>query len=276
LLKKLDDYSSDLIEVKAFTNVWDNNILDLIIPWRDIYLKQVIKSVELNWEVKNLSHADANLVLTVWAYKTKQTSLWSITPKVEEYIAEVTKNVKWVHLEYSWDVADMQNSMKDLLSAFGIWIILMFSVLVLHFGNFRQPFLVLSVIPFLFIWAIFSLTLLWLPLSFPAQLGMFGLMWVWVNDAILLIERYNNEKDSGKKYNSNDDLILDVIRARFKPVLLTTLTTVMWLLTLAVKDELWWSLAVAFIWGLLLGTFIILVYIPSMLKWGLVRKNNSK
>ncbi len=276
LLKKLDDYSSDLIEVKAFTQVWNNNILDLIIPWRDIYLKQVIKSVKLNWEVKNLSHADANLVLTVWAYKTKQTSLWSITPKIEDFIANVSKNVKWVHLEYSWDVADMQNSMKDLLSAFGIWIILMFSVLVLHFGNFRQSFLVLSVIPFLFIWAIFSLTLLWLPLSFPAQLGMFGLMWVWVNDAILLIERYNNEKDSGKKYNSNDDLILDVVRARFKPVLLTTLTTVLGLMTLALKDELWWSLAVAFIWGLLLWTFIILVYIPAMLKWGLVRTDRKK
>jgi HAE1 family hydrophobic/amphiphilic exporter-1 len=70
-------------------------------------------------------------------------------------------------------------------------------------------------------------------------------------------------------------LILEVIKARFKPVLLTTITTVLGLLTLAIKDELWWSLAVAFIWGLLLGTFIILVYIPAMLKWGLVRKNNS-
>jgi multidrug efflux pump subunit AcrB len=42
-------------------------------------------------------------------------------------------------------------------------------------------------------------------------------------------------------------LILDVIRARFKPVMLTTLTTVLGLLTLALKDELWGSLAVAFI-----------------------------
>jgi multidrug efflux pump subunit AcrB len=57
--------------------------------------------------------------------------------------------------------------------------------------------------------------------------------------------------------------------------MLTTLTTVLGLLTLALKDELWGSLAVAFIWGLLLGTFIILVYIPAMIKWGLVRKNSK-
>ncbi len=273
ILKRLDDYSSDLIEVKAFTKIYWLNILDILIPWRDIYVKDLIKSVKLKWEVKSLTHSDWKLVLNIWAYKTKETSLWSVTPLIEEYIDVVSKSVDGIRLEYAWDVKDMQNSMTDLMKAFWVWIILMFSVLVLHFGNFRQPFLVLSVIPFLFIWAILLLTITWLPFSFPAQLGMFWLMWVWVNDAILLIERYNNEKKSNKKYINNDELILDVIRARFKPVLLTTLTTVLWLTTLAIKDALWWSLAIAFIWGLLVWTFIILVYIPAMLKWGLVRNN---
>ncbi len=271
LLKRLDDYSSDLIDVKAYTKIDWNNILDIIVPWRDIYIKDLIKKVKIWWEVKNISHSDWDLVLNVWAYKTKETSLWEVTPFVEKYINDISKNISWVHLKYAWDVKDMQNSMKDLLRAFWIWIILMFSVLVLHFWNFRQAFLVLSVIPFLFIWAVLLLTIIWLPFSFPAQLWMFGLMWVWVNDAILLIERFNNEKDSWKKYKDNDELILNIVKSRFKPVLLTTLTTVLGLLTLAVKDALWWSLAVAFIWGLLLGTFIILVYIPAMLKWGLIR-----
>ncbi len=268
LLKKLDDYGSDLVEVKAFTELNNNNILDIIIPWRDIYLKDLVKDIKVNWELKSISHNKWKLILNVWAYKTKKTSLWSVTPYIEEYVGEIQKEIPNVSLDYAWDVKDMQNSMKDLGKAFLLWIILMFSVLVLHFGNFRQPFLVLSVIPFLFIWAIFALTLLWLPFSFPAQLGMFWLMWVWVNDAILLIERYNNEKDSSKKYKNSNELILDVIRARFKPVLLTTLTTVLWLMTLAVKDELWGSLAVAFIGWLFLWTFIILVYIPAMLRWG--------
>jgi multidrug efflux pump subunit AcrB len=48
-----------------------------------------------------------------------------------------------------------------------------------------------------------------------------------VNDAILLIERYNNEKSQKNKYKNSDELILDIIRARFKPVLLTTITTVL-------------------------------------------------
>ena len=275
LLKKLDDYSSDLVDVKAFTRLSNINILDIMIPWRDIYLNQVIKSVKLNWEVKNLNHINWKLVLKIWAYKNKETSLWNVIPLIEENISEIQKEISSVHLEYAWDVADMQNSMTDLIKAFGIWIILMFSVLVLHFGNFRQAFLVLSVIPFLFIWAVLMLTIVWLPFSFPAQLGIFWLIWVWVNSAILLIERYNNEKEQKNKYKNNDELILDVIRARFKPVLLTTMTTVLWLTTLALKDELWWSLAMAFIWWLLLGTFIILIYIPAMLMWGMVRKDKN-
>ena len=275
LLKKLDDYSSDLVDVKAFTRLSNINILDIMIPWRDIYLNQVIKSVKLNWEVKNLNHINWKLVLKIWAYKNKETSLWNVIPLIEENISEIQKEISSVHLEYAWDVADMQNSMTDLIKAFGIWIILMFSVLVLHFGNFRQAFLVLSVIPFLFIWAVLMLTIVWLPFSFPAQLGIFWLIWVWVNSAILLIERYNNEKEQKNKYKNNDELILDVVRARFKPVLLTTMTTVLWLTTLALKDELWWSLAMAFIWWLLLGTFIILIYIPAMLMWGMVRKDKN-
>jgi len=275
LLKKLDDYSSDLIEVKAFTNIWNNNILDIMVPGRDIYLKQLIKDIKLNSEVKNLNHSDGKLILNVGAYKTKETSLGSITPKIEETVEKYKTEIEGVNMEYAWDVKDMQNSMKDLGKAFVVWILLMFSVLVLHFGRFKQAFLVLSVIPFLFIGAILLLTIVGLPFSFPAQLGMFWLMWVGVNDAILLIERYNEEKKRNK-YNDNNELILDVVRARFKPVLLTTLTTVLWLMTLAIKDELWGSLAIAFIGGLLLGTFIILVYIPAMLKWGLIRDGNKK
>jgi multidrug efflux pump len=274
LLKKLDDYSSDLIEIKAYTKVWENNVLDIMIPGRDIYLRQLIRDIDLTGEVKNLNHSDSKLILNIWAYKTKETSLWSITPKIEESIDRVSKNIDWVYLEYAWDVQDMQNSMTDLMKAFFIWIIFMFSVLVLHFWNFRQPFLVLSVIPFLFIWAFILLIVTWLPFSFPAQLWLFGLMWVWVNSAILLIERYNEETKLWKFKNDNK-LILHVIKSRFKPVLLTTLTTILWLSTLAIKDDLWWSLAVAFIWWLMLWTMIILIYIPAMLKWWTIRREKN-
>ena len=278
-IKKLDDFSDDLVDVKGylmFNDKWSNNIKDsnesimnIRIPWRDIYLRELVSSLTLLPEVKSIWHTDWKLILNIGAFKTKETSLWNITPVIEEIVENEQKNIKWVNFWYSWDVQDMQNSMIDLWKAFALWIILMFSVLVLHFWNFKQPLLVMSVIPLLFIGAFLLLALLGYPFSFPAQLWMFWLMWVWVNDAILLIERYNEIKK--RSFDNDDSLILEVIKTRLKPVFLTTLTTVLWLITLAIKDEMWWSLAVAFMGWLLVWTLIILVYIPAMLRWGLYR-----
>lgn len=283
-IKKLDDFSDELVDVKWFLtfNSWEENIKDsnesimnIRIPWRDIYLRELVANITLLPEVKSIWHIDWKLVLNIWAYKTKETSLWNVTPKIEEFIELEKPNTPGVNFGYAWDVKDMQNSMKDLWKAFALWMMLMFSVLVLHFWNFRQPLLVMSVIPLLFIWAFLLLAIIWYPFSFPAQLWMFWLMWVWVNWAILLIESYNSLREKNK-YTNHDTLLLEVIKSRLKPILLTTVTTILWLIILAIKDELWWSLSVAFMWWLMVWTFIILVYIPAMLRWWLYMKDNKK
>jgi len=114
-----------------------------------------------------------------------------------------------------------------------------------------------------------------IPFGFAAQLGMFGLIWVGVNNAILLIERYNDLQINNEKWivnNNIDSILLETVKSRLKPVFLTTLTTVLWLITLALKDALWWSLALSFMGWLIVWTIITLVYIPAVIK--LVRKNN--
>ena len=267
-LKKLNDYGDDLVDVKAYIfNKTDKlSLLNMQIPGRNIYLKQIVKQIKLKPEIKKISHVNWKLVLNVWAYKTKTTSLGEITSQIEKIVEQQRKTMPQITMSYGWDVKDMKNSAVDLLKAFVLGIILMFSVLVLHFGNFRQPFLVLSVIPLLLIWAFWTLFFAWYTFSFAAQLGMFGLMWVWVNDAILLIERFNETKKNTTK--NIDQILLDVVHARLKPVLMTTITTILGLMTLILKDELWGWLALAFAGWLMVGTMIILVYIPAMLKWG--------
>jgi multidrug efflux pump subunit AcrB len=168
----------------------------------------------------------------------------------------------------------------------------------------------------LFIGAWWLLILFQIPFGFAAQLGMFGLIWVGVNNAILLIERYNeiwglkrnkrSEENWGRKrskkgevwrgseevwresritgFDKQDcrikgqdsringadveikkEILLEVVKSRLKPVFLTTLTTVLGLVTLALKDDLWWSLALSFMWGLIVWTLITLIYIPAVL-----------
>ena len=275
-ISKLNDFWKDIIPVKGYTMLnWDSKNIDLnsiLIPGTNIYLWQVVKSIKLEPEIKYYKHLDGTLVLKIEAYKQPDVVLWDVTKQIEKIVSK-DKNIK---LYYAADIKDMKNSMKDLWMAFGVWILLMFAVLVLNFGNYKQPLIIFSALPLLFIWAFLLLMLAQIPFGFAAQLGMFGLIWVGVNNAILLIERYNELKMSQMrnsdeirweiKVNSKDEILKETVRSRIKPVFLTTLTTILWLITLAVKDALWGSLALSFMWWLMVWTIITLIYIPAMLK----------
>ena len=309
-VSNISDVYKDIIPVTAYTIFSDSwfNLHSLIIPGTNVYLSSIVKKIVLKPEIKYYRHLDWRLVLKIEAYKKPGFSLWPITKKINEIIWK-EKNIT---LTYASDVKDMKKSMKDLWFAFLVWIFLMFMVLVLNFENYKQSLIVFSIIPLLFVGAFLFLMLFNLPFGFPAQLGMFGLIWVWVNNAILLIDRYNalqvnsekwtminkwvvnsekwivienwkiggNEKldfeqasetsfqSSGNHQLKSSDisLLLEVVKSRLMPVFLTTLTTVLGLITLAVKDALWGSLALSFMGWLILGTFITLIYIPVMLK----------
>ncbi len=262
-ISSLSNFWKDIIPVKGYIIAQNSQKLDyshLIIPWTNIYVSQVVKSIKIKPDIKYYKHLDGTLVINIQSYKDPKTTLWDITKQINNII----KKFPQIKLTYASDVKDMKQSMKDLGFAFLVWIFLMFAVLVLNFENYKYSLIVFSIIPLLFIWAFWLLIVFHLPFGFPAQLWMFGLIWVWVNDAILLIERYQELKKWNKKMKDID--FLDVVKTRIKPVFLTTLTTVLWLATLAVKDALWWSLALAFMGGLIVWTFINLVYIPFMLK----------
>ena len=267
-ISQLSDVGKDIIPVVGYTIFsWNNLNLDsMIIPGTNIYLSQVVKKVTINPEVKYYKHLEWKLVLQIEAYKTPNATLWEITNEVQKII----KKFPQVSLTYASDVKDMKQSMTDLRNAFIVGIFLMFAVLVLNFGNYRQPLIVFSIIPLLFIWAFWLLIVFELPFGFPAQLGMFGLIWVGVNNAILLIERYNELIAQVKAEEwiviNKEKVLLEVVKSRLKPVFLTTLTTVLGLVTLAIKDALWGSLALSFMWGLIVGTLITLIYIPAVLR----------
>ena len=251
----------DIIPIQSYINFsWENIDFDsMIIPWTNVYFSEIIKSINLNPDVRYYIHLDGKPVLNISAYKKPDALLWPITTQIQK-VVEKDKNIQ---LYYASDIKDMKQSWKDLWIAFMVGIFLMFAVLVLNFSNYFYPLVIFSIIPLLFIGAFALLLLFDIPFGFAAQLGMFGLIWVWVNDAILLLERYEELK---KTWNNKNEILIKTVLSRLLPVFLTTLTTVLWLATLVVKDALWGSLALSFMGGLALWTFIVLLYIPAVLK----------
>lgn len=145
--------------------------------------------------------------------------------------------------------------------ALGAAFFLVFGILALLFGNYRQPFIIMFSVPFALSGAFLGFFYANMDLSFPAMVGMISLIGIAVNDAIVLVETMNARHREG----------LPVARAaaagaadRLRPILSTTLTTIVGLLPLALSDKLWEPLCFAIIFGLLMATFVSVLVIPCL------------
>ena len=140
-------------------------------------------------------------------------------------------------------------------------IFLVFAVLVLQFGSYTQPLIIILTIPFALIGALFGFFWLNLPFSFPAAIGVIALTGIVVNDAIVMVETMNERRKQG----------LDVRHAaafgvsdRLRPILTTSITTVVGLIPLAFSDAQWFPLCMAIIFGLMSATLIALLVVPGL------------
>jgi len=123
--------------------------------------------------------------------------------------------------------------------------------------------IILMTIPLALIGVFPGLLLLNLPLSFPGMIGIVALAGIVVNNAIILIDKINTNRNDGM---TMDDAIVDAGASRFEPIILTTITTLSGLLPLALTEPIWSSLGFAIIFGLLFSTILTLIVIPLLYK----------
>ena len=140
-------------------------------------------------------------------------------------------------------------------------IFLVFSVLVLQFGSYTQPLIIIMTIPFALIGSLLGFFFLGLSFSFPAVIGVIALTGIVVNDAIVMVETMNERRRQG----------LDVRHAaalgasdRLRPILTTSVTTIVGLIPLALTNATWFPLCMTIILGLVSATFIALLVIPGL------------
>ena len=140
-------------------------------------------------------------------------------------------------------------------------IFLVFSVLVLQFGSYTQPVIIILTIPFALIGTIFGYVLLNLPFSFPAAIGIISLTGIVVNNAIVMVDTMNERRRQG--YDVRHAAALGA-SDRLRPIVTTSFTTVIGLLPLALSDAKWFPLCMAIIFGLLSATLIALLVVPGL------------
>ena len=160
---------------------------------------------------------------------------------------------------------EMETSMNSLYLALGLAIFLVYIVMASQFESIIHPFVIIFTIPLALIGVILTLFVLNIPLSIVVFLGMIMLAGIVVNNAIVLVDYINQLRARGME---KMQAIAEAGKVRLRPILMTTSTTVLGLLPMALGfgdgAEIRTPMAITVIVGLIASTVLTLVVIPTV------------
>jgi multidrug efflux pump subunit AcrB len=149
---------------------------------------------------------------------------------------------------------------NDMMIAGAVAMLLIMLSLLYLFNSFRETFMMMSVIPFAFLGVLIGHFLLGLNLSMPSIIGMLGLSGVVINDGIIMVMNLKKAK--------NMDEIFYYASKRFRPIILTSITTLIGLSSLVFfptgQAAIFQPMAIALAFGLAWGTVLNLLYLPVL------------
>jgi len=159
--------------------------------------------------------------------------------------------------------AEMQESFRSMMFTLAMAVFLVYLVMASQFESLLHPFVILFTIPLALVGAIWSLWLTGTTLSVVAFIGLIMLAGIVVNNAIVLVDLINQLRRAGQECNA---AIMEAGRARLRPILMTTLTTTLGLLPMALGfgegAEVRTPMAITVIGGLVVSTLLTLLVIP--------------
>jgi len=161
--------------------------------------------------------------------------------------------------------AELKTSLGDLSFSLGLAIFLVYLLLVVQFKSFIHPFTIMAAVPLVLIGVAVALLISKKFVSMPVLLGLILLAGTVVNNSILLVDYILNERDQGEY---GQEGILNSVKIRFRPIMMTALSDIAGMLPLALElalgSERFSPLAIAVIGGILTATFLTLIVVPVL------------
>ncbi|MCU7923983.1 MAG: efflux RND transporter permease subunit [Candidatus Thiodiazotropha sp. (ex Dulcina madagascariensis)] len=198
------------------------------------------------------------------------TSTPAVVNAVREYYETIRDRYPGATVTFGGEHEDTQRSFESLAYAFIIAVLVMYVILATQFQSYLQPLIILSAIVFALIGVVFGKLVtqsLFTVNSFIAVIGVAGVV---VNDALVLIDFINKRYRGGM---SRREAIVEGVHIRLRPILLTTLTTSLGLLPMAIGfpsySLVWGTMASTFVTGLATATALTLFIIPVL--WDLLQ-----
>lgn len=235
---------------------------------------QAIADFHMSRAPETLRRIDGQRIITVDAESTDPDLVSQINTDIQDNVLpELYKKypgLRTVKLGQAKRTDKIQASMKIALP---IGVVIMFIVIMLHFNSLSSSVLIMLVIPAGLGGAIIGHGLVGISLSVMSFFGIIALIGVLVNDAIVFLDRYNDLLLQGYEVK---EAALEAAASRFRPILLTSLTTVAGLLPIitetSMQAQFLIPVAVSIAFGVLFGTLFILIFYPSaILFWNAAR-----
>lgn len=168
-------------------------------------------------------------------------------------------------VKISGDYEDQQDMFGDLITLMVLIIILVYMVMASQFESFMSPFVIMFSVPFAFVGVLLGLWWSDTALGVMAMIGILILIGVVVKNGIVLIDYLILCRERGMNIV---DAAVTAARSRLRPILMTTLTTVLGMIPMAIGtgegSEMWRSLGITVAWGLTVSTVVTLILIPTI------------
>ncbi|MGK7390674.1 MAG: efflux RND transporter permease subunit [Candidatus Cyclobacteriaceae bacterium M2_1C_046] len=221
--------------------------------------------------ISGIRHYDAKREVTVEADMIDP--FGEVPPIMEEVKNEIVPKLQTlfptVSVDYGGQSRESSRAQGQIGLYFGGAFVLIFFILMITFKSFYQAILIIAMIPLGWIGAAIGHGIESLPISLLSAWGMIALSGVIINDAVVFLAKFNSLiKDEGQ---SVEDAAYNAGIARFRPIMLTSITTVCGLYPLIMETsfqaQFLIPMAISVAYGVLIGTVIILLFFPVLILW---------
>ncbi len=237
----------------------------------NIYAQNTGKSVPLlqvariipQWQYAKIKRFDLKRTVNVTSELREGGNASYVTSEITPWLDEQQEN--WPSdytYEFGGDAKRTAENMGSVVGYLPISAFIIVLLLIIQFNSIRKMTMIVLTIPLGIIGVVIGLLTFGEPFGFMPFLGVISLAGIVINNAIVLIDRMEIELGLGR---SNQDAVIAACLQRFRPILLATFTTVLGLIPLYISGgEMWEGMAVSIMVGLLFGTVITLLFIPSI------------
>lgn len=233
----------------------------------EYYLKDVAEIIyERN--LVQINHLEGQREITVEADAANSTvNMSEINSEIEDHILpDLKAKYPGLRFRYGGHAENLQKAKSSGILIAPVILVLLFAIVIFTFRSFSQALLIFTLVPLGFIGVGWGHWLHGVALDMPSYLGMVALMGVMVNDSIVLISTFNEQLKTGKDFMTS---IYDTAVSRFRPIVLTSLTTVVGIAPLIASNEqeakMVIPMAIAVAYGLITATFLNLLLLPVLL-----------